>query len=113
MRFRDRDAPVTPEGLIFRTYGYDHPPESCFCDLEYASESIYKTDNPKAIRTGPSSNFYKFYLDGGLTFARKQTPPYVLPHDPLGAAVVGVRAEQLSEVMRPQERLKELLGEEG
>lgn len=113
MRFRDRDAPVTPEGLIFRTYGYDHPPSSCFCDLEYASESIYKTDNPKAIRTGPSSNFYKFYLDGGLKFARERTPHYVLQHEPLGTVMVGVRDEQLSKVTRPDERLKELLNKGG
>ena len=101
MRFRDRDAPVTPMGLVFRTYGYDHPPDSCFCDLEYASESIYKTDNPKAIRTGPTANFYKFYLDGGLRFARGRTPPYVILHEPFGTEMVGVRAEQLSGVMRP------------
>jgi predicted nucleotidyltransferase len=112
MRFRDRDAPVTPEGLIFRTYGYDHPPDSCFCDLEYASESTYKTDNPKAIRTGRSTNFYKFYLDGGLRFAMKHEPPYVLFHEPMGQEMVGVKAEQLSGVMRPDERLKELLDEE-
>ena len=109
MRFRDRDAPVTPEGLIFRTYGYDHPPDSCFCDLEYASESIYTTKNPKAIRTGLSTNFYKFYLDGGLNFARKHEPPYVLFHEPMGLEMVGVKAEQLSGVLSPDERLKELL----
>ncbi len=112
MRFRDRDAPVTPEGLIFRTYGYDHPPDSCFCDLEYASESIYTTKDPKAIRTGLSTNFYKFYLDDGLNFARKREPPYVLFHEPMILKMVGVKAEQLSEVMRPDERLKELLDEE-
>ena len=112
MRFRDRDAPVTPAGLIFRTYGYDHPPDSCFCDLEYASESIYTTKDPKAIRTGLSTNFYKFYLDGGLNFARKREPPNVLFHEPMGLEMVGVKAEQLSGVMRPDERLKELLEEE-
>ena len=111
MRFRDRDAPVTPEGLIFRTYGYDHPPDSCYCDLEYASESIYTTDNPKAIRTG-FTNYYKFYLDGGLKFAMEREPPYVLFHEPMGVEMVGVKAEQLSHVMRPDERLKKLLEEE-
>jgi len=113
MRFRDRDAPVTPEGLIFRTYGYDHPSDSCFCDLEYASESIYKTDNPKAIRAGPANNFYKFYLDGGLKFARRLEPSYLLLHEPIGVEMVGVKAEQLSGAMHPDERLKELLEEGG
>jgi len=113
MRFRDRDAPVTPEGLIFRTYGYDHPPDSCFCDLEYASEEAYTTSNPKAIRTGLSINFYKFYLDGGLLFARRFEPPYLLFHEPLASEMVGVKGEQLSGVMRPDERLRELLEGEG
>jgi predicted nucleotidyltransferase len=113
LRFRDRDAPVTPNGLIFRTFGYDHPPESCFCDLEYASEDVYETDNPRALRDGLPTKYYKFYLDGGLKFASSRIPPYNILHSPLGRMMVGVRAEQLSSVMRPDERLKELLDSEG
>lgn len=113
MRFRDRDAPVTSEGLIFRTYGYDHPPDSCFCDLEYAPESLYRTDDPKALRDGLTTRYYKFYKDGGLNFALDFNPPYRLYHKPLNRMMVGVRAEQLSHVMRPDERLRDLLYSEG
>jgi len=113
MRFRDRDAPVTSEGLIFRTYGYDHPPDSCFCDLEYAPESLYTTDDPKALRDGLTTRYYKFYKDGGLNFALDFNPPYRLYHGPLNRMMVGVSAEQLSHVMRPDERLRDLLDSEG
>lgn len=109
MRFRDRDAPVTPTGLIFRTYGYDHPRDSCFCDLEYASENVYQTDNPKALRDGLPTKYYKFYLDGGLIFAMSQDPPYQILHRPLNQMMVGVKEGQLAYVMRPEERLEELL----
>ena len=112
MRFRDRDAPITPEGLIFRTYGYDHPPDACFCDLEYASEKIYRSDDPKALRDGLPVKYYKFYLDGGLRFAMKQDPPYQILNRPLDRMMVGVREEQLARVMRPSERLSELLAHE-
>jgi predicted nucleotidyltransferase len=113
MKFRDRDAPITPEGLIFRTYGYDHPPDSCFCDLEYASEKLYRTSNPKALRDGLPTKYYKFYLDGGLKFALSLDPPYRLLHEPLNQTMVGVKAEQLSQVVRPGERLRELLASDG
>lgn len=113
MRFRDRDAPITPEGLIFRTYGYDHPTGACFCDLEYASERTYSTDNPKAIRDGLPVRYYKFYLDGGLKFALAQDPPYQIHHRPLNRMMVGVDEERLSMVLRPDEHLRELLAGEG
>jgi len=113
MRFRDRDAPVTPTGLVFRTFGYDHPTDSCFCDLEYASEKVYRTDDPKALRDGLPTKYYKFYLDGGLNFALSQEPPYRILHRPLNRMMVGVRAEQLSHVVRPGERLEELLATNG
>lgn len=113
MRFRDRDAPITPEGLIFRTYGYDHPPRACFCDLEYASENAYSTDDPKALRDGLPVRYYKFYLDGGLKFALAQDPPYKIHHRSLNRMMVGVTEERLSRVVRPDERLRELLTSEG
>ena len=113
MKFRDRDAPVTPEGLIFRTYGYDHPPGSCFCDLEYAPETLYWTEEPRALREGLPINYYKFYFDGGLKFAMNHQPPYRLLHRPLNRTLVGVRSEQLSHVVRPNERLQEIMRTEG
>ena len=110
MRFRDRDAPVTLEGLILRTYGYDHPRNSCFCDLEYAPETLYKAKDPKAIRDGGPMKYYKFYFDNGLRFVRDRLPQYQIFHKALGRQLVGVRADQLARIVRPDIKLKELMG---
>jgi predicted nucleotidyltransferase len=107
--FRDRDAPITKSGLIFRVYGYNHPSRSCFCDLEYAPSSLYSVETMKALREGPEGRFYKFYLDGGLKFASSQKPPYLIFHRPLQKLVVGVKVSQISRMISPELRLLELL----
>lgn len=109
MRFRDRDAPVTQEGIIFRTYGYTHPPSACFCDVEYAPAAIYTTKDPRAIRTGSEGIFYKFYFDGGLQFVQKRYPTYQLHHKALNRKLVGIQQGQAVEVRRPEARLQEIL----
>ncbi|KON30640.1 hypothetical protein AC482_03320 [miscellaneous Crenarchaeota group-15 archaeon DG-45] len=113
MRFRDRDAPVTGEGLIFRAYGYDHPADACFCDLEYAPETVYVADNPRATRDGGPVRYYKFYFDGGLRFVRERYPQYQLQHGPLRRALVGVERGQIARVVRPGGRLEELMRADG
>ena len=113
MRLRDRDAPITPEGLIFRTYGYNHPKDACFCDLEYAPETVYRTDNPRAVRDAGPKRYYKFYFDGGLRFIREHYPQYQLLHRPLNRLLVGVKEGQVARVVRPDSRLKELMRAEG
>ncbi|MFQ6053016.1 MAG: nucleotidyltransferase domain-containing protein [Candidatus Bathyarchaeia archaeon] len=113
MRFRDRDAPVTPEGLIFRTYGYCHPEGSCFCDLEYAAENVYRTDDPRAVREGGPTRYYKFYFDGGLRFVKERYPRYQILHRPLNRLLVGVKESQLARIVRPDTRLPELMGGDG
>ena len=113
MKFRDRDAPVSHNGLIFRTYGYDHPRESCFCDLEYAPETLYHSSDPRSVRDGLPTKHYKFYYDGGLKYALKQNPPFKLRHEALSRDMVGVKAEELSSVVRPDEILEELMNGDG
>jgi predicted nucleotidyltransferase len=108
-KVRDRDSPVTKEGLIFRVYGYDHPPCSCVCDVEYAPEQIYKTDDPRAIRQSPSQRYYKFYVDGGLKFVSKNYPGYQLFFTPLNRKLVGLTSDQIVELRKPEEKLSDLL----
>jgi predicted nucleotidyltransferase len=113
MKFRDRDAPVALNGLIFRTYGYDHPHDSCFCDLEYAPETLYTSRESQALRDGLPTKYYKFYFDGGLKFALNQDPPFTLHHEALFRDLVGVREEEVSRVVRPDESLAELMKRDG
>jgi predicted nucleotidyltransferase len=111
MRLRDRDAPITAEGLIFRVYGYDHPPTAYFCDLEYAPETLYSSEDPRAVRVGPRGRFYKFYADGGLRFVEKRFPQYTVQHRAMRRPLVAVSEHQISEVHRPDERLTQILKE--
>jgi len=63
-QLRDRDGIVTREGLIFRVFGYSHPPNAYICDAEYASANIFSSKVPRAPRDGSISPlFYKFYDD--------------------------------------------------
>lgn len=112
LRLRDRDAPVTQEGIIFRVYGYDHPPTCCVCDVEYAPETIYRSQNPRAVRDGLPITYYKFYGDEGLRFVMERYPQYTFFHEPLQRRVVGVREGQLSEVRRPDHRFQLFFSEE-
>ncbi len=109
MFFRDRDAPVTEEGLIFRVYGYTHPPDGCVCDLEYAPEKLYKPDEPKALREGRNGKFFKFYFDGGLKFIEKNFPKYRIYYAPLKKKLVGLKMNQIKELRKPKHKLKEIL----
>jgi len=111
MRLRERDARINGEGLIFRVYGYDHPEDAYFCDLEYAPEAIYRSEEPRAIRVGPRGRFYKFYADGGLRFVEEHYPQYTIWHKALHRRLVGVHVDQIAEVHRPDERLREILRE--
>lgn len=106
---RDRDAILTNEGLIFRVFGYSHPPNAYVCDAEYAPEKIYKSMNPRAPRTGKNALFYKFYDDEGWKLIFKHFPQYTLYHEMLSKKVVGVNADKIAEVRKPEQRLQQIL----
>ncbi|MEM1586394.1 MAG: nucleotidyltransferase domain-containing protein [Candidatus Bathyarchaeia archaeon] len=108
IRLRDRDAIVTSEGLIFRVLGYVHPPEGYICDVEYAPSEIYRSSNLKAFRSDGKNIFYKFYGDEGWKFLLEKYPQYMLYYRPLGRKVIGVKYEAISEVRKPEERLRQL-----
>ncbi|MEM1536900.1 MAG: nucleotidyltransferase domain-containing protein [Candidatus Bathyarchaeia archaeon] len=109
LKLRDRDAIVTRESLIFRVFGYTHPPEGYICDLEYAPQILFQSANPKAYRTNGKHVFYKFYEDEGWRFISKHFPRYMILHKPLGRKVVGVHKEDIAEIRRPEQALKRIL----
>lgn len=106
---RDREAVLTKEGLIFRVYGYFHPPEAYVCDVEYAPSSIYKSKDPRAFRSKGKQIFYKFYADEGLQFVKKRFPKYAVFYEPLEEFLVGTEQQDIWEVRRPDEKLEQLL----
>lgn len=112
LKVRDKDAPVSNEGIIFRVYGYDHPPNACICDVEYAPETIYQAVESKAVRTGLPIKYYKFYSDGGLRFVQEKYPQYQIFSEPLQRLLVGIKEEQIVELRKPDKKLQEILEKE-
>ena len=110
LNLRDRDAILTKEGLIFRVFGYSHPPNAYICDAEYASAKIFTSTDPRAPRTSGSQLFYKFYNDEGLKLVFSQFPQYTVFHEMLGQKVVGVNQADVAEARKPSERLQALVG---
>ena len=114
LELRDRDDLITPEGLIMRVLGYDHPPGAWFCEPLYAPCSIFKSSNPRAPRLARDGGLWlKFYGDEGWRFVMERFPAYRLLHEPLGVYLVGVGEERIKLVRRTDEGLRSLLEEGG
>ena len=112
LKLRDRDDVITPEGLIMRVLGYDHPDNAWFCEPLYASCSIFSSSNPRAPRIARDGGIWlKFYGDEGWRFVMERFPAYRLRHEPLGAYLVGVREGQVKAIRRTDEGLLALLSE--
>ncbi|MFB3890101.1 MAG: nucleotidyltransferase domain-containing protein [Candidatus Bathyarchaeia archaeon] len=108
LKLRDRDAIVTREGLILRVFGYSHPEGAFICDAEYASENIFRSKDPRALRNGGGKTFYKFYDDEGWKFVFNNYPKYTVYHEMLETKVVGANQADIAETRQPPERLQEL-----
>jgi predicted nucleotidyltransferase len=109
LSLRDRDGILTREGLIFRVFGYSHPPNAYICDAEYASAKIFQSTDPRAPREGKDQLFYKFYNDEGMKLVAKKYPQYLIFHEMLGLKLVGVNENAIMEARKPEERLAALL----
>jgi len=109
LRLRDRDAIITRDNIIFRVYGYLHPPSAYICDVEYAPSAVYKSTNPRAIRTKGKQVYYKFYADEGLRFVQQNYPQYTVFYEPLQQHLVGVRQELIKRIRKPKEGFMRLM----
>jgi len=106
---RDRDAVVTQDKMIFRVYGYTHPPRAYICDPEYAPATIHQSKNPRAFRTNGKQIYYKFFGDEGLLLAQKTHPQYTVKYAPLRKNLVGVKKTQIAEVRQPDKSFQALM----
>ena len=109
VRLRDRDAIATKEGLIFRVLGCTHPADYYVCDAEYAPDSIFRSDNPKAFRKGARGVWYKFFEDEAWKLLEKSFPKYLVFNNILQKRVVGVTTEDILEIRKPEKRLRALI----
>ena len=109
LKLRDRDAILTKEGIIFRVYGYFHPPNAYVCDVEYAPASIHKSNDPRALRVDGGRTYYKFYWDEGLRFVAENYPTYTCLYEPLQKRLVCVHRAHVTEVRKPDERFRQIV----
>ncbi len=109
LKLRDRDAILTKEGIIFRVYGYSHPPNGYVCDAEYAPSMIYESTNPKAPRGTKEPSYYKFYADEGFNFIEEKYPRYSIIYAPLEERFLGVRVSDIAETRRPDREYARLI----
>jgi len=111
LKLRDRDAIVVDENIIFRVYGYFHPPGGYICDVEYVPSEIFKSNDPRAPRQAGSEIFYKFYSDEGLRFILQNYPKYTVRYKPLQRRLVGVYEKYIRKTRKPEWKLQRLLRE--
>jgi len=109
LRLRDRDAIITGDNIIFRVYGYFHPPDAYICDPEYASATIYKSMNLRAPRGKRKPLYYKFYADEGLRFVQEKYPRYRIFYEPLQERFVGVPRTCIAKTRKPDKRFRKLI----
>jgi predicted nucleotidyltransferase len=109
LALRDRDAIITREGIIFRVFGYSHPPNAYICDAEYASATVFTSTDPRAPRNGKTQTFYKFYNDEGWKLIFNRFPQYTVFHEMLGQRVVGINQPDIAEARKPEQRLQALI----
>ncbi|KPV65514.1 MAG: hypothetical protein AOA65_0118 [Candidatus Bathyarchaeota archaeon BA1] len=109
LKLRDRDAIITGDKIIFRVFGYSHPPNAYVCDAEYAPAAIYRSRDPKAFRSQGKQTYYKFYADEGLRFLQKKYPWYTVWYEPLQERLVGVQRQHITETRKPGERFRQLI----
>jgi predicted nucleotidyltransferase len=100
---------VTADKMIFRVYGYYHPPHAYVCDPEYAPDTVFKSENPRAFRTNAEQVYYKFFADEGLRFVRQRLPKYMVWYEPLQTNVVGVKQRQIAETRQPNKAFQSML----
>ena len=112
LRLRDRDAIITEDNLIFRVYGYFHPPSAYVCDVEYAPALVYKSTVPRAFRAKGKQVYYKFYADEGLRFVQQNYSQHTVLYEPLQQRLVGVQQALVKRTRKPNERFQRLIKEQ-
>ena len=109
LKLRDRDAIITRDNIIFRVYGYFHPPNTYVCDVEYAPATVYKSTIPRAFRAKGKQVYYKFYADEGLRFVQQNYSQYTVLYEPLQQRLVGVQQASVKRTLKPEERFQRLI----
>lgn len=102
MRARTRDFIYTTDDLFFATTSYLHPEDRIISFLRY-------TPNPHGERSKNGSRYSKVDTQQAYQFIKKNYPEYLFDAGVTGEKMMGVPLDKVSEILRPEKRLQEII----
>lgn len=102
MRARTRDFIYTTDDLFFATTSYPHPEGIILSFLRYIPDH-------NGERTKNSSRYSKVDTTQAYQFIKGGYPEYLFDSDVTGEKMMGVPRDKVSEILKPETRLKEIM----
>jgi predicted nucleotidyltransferase len=106
MRARPRDFIYTTDDLFFATTTYLHPNDRILSFLRYIPDI-------NGDRSLNSKKYVKVDSKKAYDFLGTKYPDYLFDCDITGVQMMGVPAEKVKKILRPTERLQEIIESEG
>ncbi|MDR0911027.1 MAG: DNA polymerase subunit beta [Methanobrevibacter sp.] len=101
LKVRTRDFIYTKDDLFFATTNYIHPANRILSFLRYIPD-----ENGDREKNG--KNYRKVDSDEAYDYLRKNHPEYLYQCDITNIEMMGVPYDKISEVIKPEKRLKEI-----
>lgn len=102
MRVRPRDFIHTKDDLFFATTNYLHPEDRIISFLRYIPD-------PEGERSINSARYSKVDSKQAYDFLNHNFPDYLFDCDITGVPMMGVPREKVSQILHPDDRLKEIM----
>jgi hypothetical protein len=102
MRARTRDFIYTTDDLFFATTSYLHPEDRIVSFLRYIPDS-----EGERIKNG--SRYSKVDTEHANQFIKEKYPEYLFDAGVTGEKMMGVPHDKISEILRPEKRLQEII----
>ncbi len=102
MRARTRDFIYTADDLFFATTNYLHPEDRIISFLRYIPDQ-------EGERSKNNSRYSKVDSKQAYEFINRYHPDYLFDCDITNAKMMGVPLNKVSEILKPNDRLKEII----
>ncbi len=102
MRARTRDFIYTTDDLFFATTSYLHPEDRIISFLRYIPDS-------QGERNKNGSRYSKVDTQQAYQFIKENYPEYLFDSGVTGEKMMGVPLDKVSEILRPENRLQEII----
>jgi len=101
MNIRTRDFIHTKDDLFFATTNYIHPKDRVLAFLRYVPDE-------SGDRTKNGVKYSKLSSDESYSYLRENYPEYLYYCDTTNIEMIGVPVDKIKNVIKPEERLKEI-----